>query len=141
MANGALHTLTSIACLHDTNSWTFVCFCPHRPTKEKRYTWQHSACHEAVLIYVCLWFPQSMCFQVRDALRVGCIGISNQFFCNTMDPKEVLKILDDELRNYCILVEAPKTPFGRSKKTYSGKVGGRQDDVVIVLQLAVTGAR
>jgi hypothetical protein len=27
------------------------------------------------------------------------------------------------------------------KKTYSGKVGGRNDDVVIVLQLAVTGAR
>ena len=27
------------------------------------------------------------------------------------------------------------------KKTYSGKVGGRQDDVVIVLQLAVTGCR
>jgi hypothetical protein len=27
------------------------------------------------------------------------------------------------------------------KKTYSGKVGGRNDDVVIVLQLAVTGCR
>jgi len=84
---------------------------------------------------------QAMCFQLRDALRVGCIGVSNRFFCNSMEPKEMLKVLDDELRNFCILVEAPKTPFGRVKKTYSGKVGGRNDDVAIVLQLAITGAR
>lgn len=32
-------------------------------------------------------------------------------------------------------------PAGKTKKTYSGKVGGRNDDLVIVLQLAVTGAR
>jgi hypothetical protein len=82
-----------------------------------------------------------MCLQVRDALRVGCIGLHRGFFCNTMDVKEMLKIVDDELRNFCILVEAAKTPFGKSKKTYSGKVGGRNDDVVIVLQLAVTGCR
>ena len=91
-------------------------------------------------MYMC-FLPQAMCFQVRDALRVGCIGLSSQFFCNTMAPKEMIKIIYDEMRNFCILVEAPKTPFGRVKKTYSGKVGGRQDDVVIVLQLAVTGAR
>jgi hypothetical protein len=29
--------------------------------------------------------------------------------------------------------EAPKTPFGKTKKTYSGKVGGRNDDVVITM--------
>lgn len=90
---------------------------------------------------LCLCASQAMCFQVRDALRVGCIGLSGQFFCNTMAPKEMIKIIDDEMRNFCVLVEAPKTPFGRVKKTYSGKVGGRQDDVCIVLQLAVTGAR
>lgn len=27
------------------------------------------------------------------------------------------------------------------KKTYSGKVGGRNDDVVITMQLAITGIR
>ena len=84
---------------------------------------------------------EAMCFQLRDALRVGCIGLSNRFFCNSMEPKEMIKILDDELRNFCILVEAAKTPFGKTKKTYSGKVGGRNDDVAIVLQLAITGAR
>jgi hypothetical protein len=65
-----------------------------------------------------LFAVQAMCFQVRDALRVGCIGLSRQFFCNTMEPKEVLKILDDEMRNFCILVEAPKTPFGRGALSF-----------------------
>lgn len=76
---------------------------------------------------------QSMCMQLRDALRVGCITLSPHFFCNTMDPKEMLNTLKDELLNFCILVEAGKTPFGKSKKTYSGKVGGRNDDVVITM--------
>lgn len=56
---------------------------------------------------------QAMCFQLRDALRVGCIGLSNRFFSNSMNPKEMLKIIDDELRNFCILVEAAKSPFGK----------------------------
>ena len=34
-----------------------------------------------------------------------------------------------------------KTPFGKTKKTYSGKCGGRNDDLVITLQLAITGIR
>ena len=54
-----------------------------------------------------------MCLQLRDALRVGCIGLSDKFFCNTMEPKEMLATLDSELRNFCILIEAPKTPFGK----------------------------
>ena len=42
---------------------------------------------------------------------------------------------------YAILVEPPKTTFGKVRKTYSGKVGGEQDDACIALQLAVTGLR
>ena len=56
---------------------------------------------------------QAMCFQMRDALRVGCIGLSNHFFTLTMEKREMLKIMDDEMRNFCILVEAPKSPFGK----------------------------
>ena len=105
-----------------------------------------------------------MCLQLRDALRVGCIGLSHKFFSTTMEPKEMLKIMDDELRNFCVLIEPPKSPFGKGelaaqlvhrrsfshpivshaltvKKTYSGKVGGRNDDIAIVMQLAITGAR
>ena len=39
------------------------------------------------------------------------------------------------------MVEPPKTTFGKVRKTYSGKVGGEQDDACIALQLAVTGLR
>lgn len=53
---------------------------------------------------------EAMCFQMRDALRVGCIGLSRHFFTLTMEKREMLKIMDDEMRNFCILVEAPKTP-------------------------------
>ena len=35
----------------------------------------------------------------------------------------------------------PQTPFGKPKKTYSGKVGGRNDDLVIALQLSLSGVR
>ena len=49
-----------------------------------------------------------MCFQLRDALRVGCIGLSTHFFTLSMEKREMLKVLDDEMRNFCILVEAPK---------------------------------
>ena len=53
----------------------------------------------------------------------------------------MLNMMSEELRNFCILVEAPRTPFGKPKKTYSGKCGGRNDDIVITLQLAITGCR
>ena len=64
-----------------------------------------------------------MCFQLRDALRVGCIGLYKGFFSNSMDPREVLKMLDDELRNFCILVEPAKTPFGKGVQLHIPQVG------------------
>ena len=84
---------------------------------------------------------ESMCFQLRDAMRVGNICFSDEFFSTTSSIREVKQVLEDELRNFCILVEPPKTPFGKVKKTYSGKVGGRNDDLCITLQLAITGIR
>jgi len=82
-----------------------------------------------------------MCFQLRDAMRVGNISFSDEFFSTTQTTREVKQVLEDELRNFCILVEPAKTPFGKTKKTYSGKCGGRNDDLVITLQLAITGIR
>ena len=43
----------------------------------------------------------------------------------------------------CVAVPTPAcAPFRVCrKKTYSGKVGGRNDDVVITMQLAIAGAR
>lgn len=109
-----------------------------------------------------------MCFQLRDALRVGNLVFSRQLFSSTSSPDDAVRTLEDELRNFCILVEPPRTPFGKGKcrparaaflfgrllsvarrlkrvltvkKTYSGKVGGRNDDLVITLQLAIAGIR
>jgi hypothetical protein len=66
---------------------------------------------------------EAMCFQLRDHLNVGSITLFKTVTCLTMPEREMLKIVEDELRNFSILVEAPKTPFGKSKKTYSGKIG------------------
>ena len=77
-----------------------------------------------------------MCFQLRDALRVGCIMLYRGFVCLTMTNNEIFKMISDEMRNFCILIEAPRTPFGKIKKTYSGKVGGRNDDIVIAMYIA-----
>ena len=84
---------------------------------------------------------QAMCLQVRDALTVGSISLSSHFFSIKMDTKDALKALGNEMRGFAILVEPPKTTFGKVRKTYSGKVGGEQDDACIALQLAVTGLR
>lgn len=84
---------------------------------------------------------ESMCMQLRDALRVGNIAFCSEFFSTTASVREAKQVLEDELRNFCILVEPAKTPFGKVKRTYSGKVGGRNDDLVITLQLAITGIR
>lgn len=84
---------------------------------------------------------ESMCFQLRDALRVGSIRLGSGFFSVTHSVTEAKRTLESELKNYAILVEAAKTPFGKVKKTYSGKCGGRNDDVAIALQLSVAGIR
>jgi hypothetical protein len=82
-----------------------------------------------------------MTLQMREALAVGKLHFSDQFFSTTQGIREVKEQLENEMRNFCVLVEAAKTPFGKVKKTFSGKVGGRNDDLVIAVQLALAGSR
>lgn len=84
---------------------------------------------------------EAMCLQLREALAVGKISFVDDFFSNTASVKLMKQNCEDEMRNFCILVEASKTPFGKCKKTYSGKVGGRNDDLMIALQLGLSGAK
>ena len=84
---------------------------------------------------------EAMCLQLREALSVGKLHFCTDFFSTTQGLREAKEQLESEMRNYCVLVEASKTPFGKVKKTYSGKVGGRQDDLIITLQLALIGSR
>lgn len=38
-----------------------------------------------------------MCFQLRDAMRVGNISFSDEFFSTTQTTREVKQVLEDEL--------------------------------------------
>lgn len=112
-------------------------------------------------------------FQFRDALRVGNIFLSNEFFSVLLDEREALKQMRDELCRFAIVTEPAKTTFGKGvyltlatgqpkgrgptmafqrsllndllsfavRKTYTGKIGGLNDDLAITLQLAITGLR
>jgi hypothetical protein len=99
---------------------------------------------------------------------VGNIFLSEGFFSTTMTSGEAMGKIRDELCRFAIIVEPAKTMFGKVctlhqtrrklpqlsnetntltsfvtqvRKTYSGKVGGMQDDLAIALQLAITGLR
>jgi len=71
---------------------------------------------------------ESMMMQTRDALAVGAIVMASDLVSLSMSNDEVKQKLKDELCSFAVIVEAARTPFGKPKKTYSGKIGGRQDD-------------
>ena len=79
---------------------------------------------------------QAMVFQLRDALRVGNIFLSEEFFSVLMEEREAIKVMRDELCRFAIITEPAKTLFGRVRKTYTGKIGGLQDDLAICLCVA-----
>ncbi len=85
--------------------------------------------------------PQMMCFQTRDALKIGNISLSEDFFSTKIDPKEATRNLRDELTRFSIVTEPAKTLFGKVRRCYTGKLGGMQDDLAIALQLAITSMR
>ena len=80
---------------------------------------------------------EAMALLVREALRVGKLSFNQHFFSVSMSSQEAKRRLGDELRNFSVVTEAPKTHFAKSRKTYTGKLGGMQDDVVISFQLAL----
>jgi hypothetical protein len=83
---------------------------------------------------------QAMCFQLRDVLHVGNIALSAEFFSTSLSARDALARLVNEMRFFSILVDPPKSAFGKTRRTYSGKTFGN-DDLVIALQLAITGLR
>jgi len=71
-------------------------------------------------------------FSLRDALAVGSIHLSNEFFCLSQGVVQMKQQLEDELRNYCVLVEPSKTPFGKSTAPCSRR------NPLSILQLKLT---
>ena len=84
---------------------------------------------------------EQMCLLLREAMNVGRIGLSPFFFSTELQLHEARQRLKDELSSYCVVNEAPKTTFGKFRKTYTGKLYGKQDDLCIALQLAMIGCQ
>ena len=61
---------------------------------------------------------------LREALRLGTVSCHADFFSTTMTVREAKERIKDELSNFSIITEPPKTLFGQTRKTYSGKIGG-----------------
>jgi len=51
------------------------------------------------------------------------------------NPKQMRKELRDELNQYKVMTELPKTVFQETKRTFTGKLGGSVDDLSVTLQL------
>ena len=82
---------------------------------------------------------EEMCLNLRGYLTGRKISMYENFVSTHNDVPTTLSMLKSELKNYCVIVEAPNTPFGKVKKTYGGKIGNRQDDLCIAMQLALIG--
>tara|TARA_B110001452_G_scaffold254727_1_gene246545 strand:- start:12263 stop:12754 length:492 start_codon:yes stop_codon:yes gene_type:complete len=82
---------------------------------------------------------EQMCLLVREALTVGKIAFHRNFFSLELGAAGAKRQIKDELLSYCCVTEPAKTMFGKARKTYTGKVHGKQDDLCIALQLASIG--
>ena len=67
---------------------------------------------------------EQMCLLLREAMNVGRIGLSPFFFSTELQPREAKQRIKDELSSFCVVNEAPKTTFGKFRKTYTGKLYG-----------------
>ena len=72
-------------------------------------------------------------------MTVGRICLHERFFSVELELREARKRISDELLNFCIVTEPAKTTFGKMRKTYTGKLFGKQDDLSIAIQLAIIG--
>lgn len=108
----------------------------------------HAAQTHPLRKYIALWEgPQNtpgllttnsskeiMCRALQDVLTNNRLVFSSQFMCTTMPPKAAMQALVTEMKTFMIVVAAPNTPFGKPRRTYTGKSGGGQnDDMVSVL--------
>ena len=78
-----------------------------------------------------------MCVALQELLDQNRIVVSKRMLSVSYAPKDILDQLVAELRSYMVYVDPPKTLFGKSRKTFTGKMGGHNDDTAIALQLAV----
>lgn len=78
-----------------------------------------------------------MCVATQELLAQNRLVICKRLLSMSMAPREALDQLLAETRSYMVFIDPPKTLFAKPRKTFTGKMGGHNDDVVIALQLAV----
>ena len=84
---------------------------------------------------------EAMALMLREVLRVGKISYHPNFFSLSMTREEAKRRIGEELRNYSVITEPSKSHFGKPRKTYTGKIGGMQDDIAIAVQLVLIAMR
>jgi len=78
---------------------------------------------------------------LREALRIGKISFHEQFTSVSLGSQAAKVRLKDELLNFSIVTQPPTTMFGKVRKTFTGKLGGKQDDLVLALQMSIYGSK
>lgn len=75
---------------------------------------------------------------MRSSLNQGKMWLAKDFFSISLGVEQSKRRIRDELCRFSIITNPPKTAFQESKRTYSGKVAGMQDDVAVVMQVRNT---
>jgi len=78
---------------------------------------------------------EQYCLILREILKTERLAFHPGFFSCSMEVDEVKQRLKEEMLNFSVIVEPPKTTFGKTRRTYTGKLAGKQDDTVLALQM------
>ena len=78
-----------------------------------------------------------MCSALQDLLSMNRLHFSSKFVCTGSSPREMMERLTHEMKSFMIYVDEPKSFFSKARRTFTGKMGGHQDDAIIALQMAV----
>ena len=84
---------------------------------------------------------EMMCTATQELLDTRRLVLSQNMVCLSTSPRDLLDTLLKQLRTYTVVVEPARTAFLKPRRTYSGKIGGHQDDVCVALQLAIMSSR
>lgn len=78
-----------------------------------------------------------MCKALQELLTLNRLHVSDRFMSVQQSPRNMLARITEEMRAFMIYVDEPKSLFAQPRRTYTGKLGGHQDDAIIALQMAV----
>ena len=78
-----------------------------------------------------------MCTALQELLSSNRLQTFTQFMSISVGPIEMIKRLTEELRSFMIYVDQPRSLVSRSRRTYTGKMGGHQDDAAMALQMSI----